>query len=50
MKLATFLIPASIAYIGFGAGLLIAPGPFMSVYGLSSMRGVCLCHAFLDLP
>lgn len=35
MKLSTFLVLASIAYIGFGAGLLIAPGPFMSTYGLS---------------
>ena len=47
MKLGTFLILACIAYIGFGAGLLIAPGPFMSTYGLSLDEGGMLMSRVL---
>lgn len=35
MKLSTFLVLAAIAYAGFGIGLLVAPGPFMAVFGVT---------------
>jgi hypothetical protein len=35
MKLNTFLVLSAVYYGGFGLGLLIAPAPFMSVFGVT---------------
>ena len=35
MKLSTFLVLSAIYYGGFGLGLLVAPAPFMSVFGVT---------------
>lgn len=35
MKLNTFLVLSTVVYGGFGLGLLVAPMPFVSVFGVT---------------
>jgi hypothetical protein len=47
MKAKTFLPIAAVLYFGFGLGLLLAPTPFMSVYGVSLDPGGVLMARIL---
>lgn len=47
MKGTTFLPIAAVLYFGFGLGLLLAPAPFMSVYGVTLDPGGALMTRIL---
>lgn len=47
MKFGTFIILASIAYVGFGLGLLAIPVAFMSTFGVALDEGGALMARIL---